>query len=99
MPGAGEGAALGLFQGLNLMRSRRLLALLGLAIPSGIARAALPTNEEQYFLEITNRMRLNPQAELKILANIIPGSPATWGSPKSSEPNVDNALTYFGTNP
>src|SRR5947207_5232457 len=80
------------------MRSRRLLAALGIFVSAGVARAADPSNDEQYFLEITNRMRLNPQAELKILANIIPGSPATWGTPKSSEPNVDNALQYFGTN-
>jgi uncharacterized protein YkwD len=61
--------------------------------------AATPTNDEQLWLEIINRMRTNPQAELAILANINPTTPATWGSPKSSDASVTNALEYFQVNP
>jgi uncharacterized protein YkwD len=67
------------------MKFRRYAAALGILIPGAIASAALPSNDEQEFLEITNRMRLNPQAELRILTNINFGPPATWGSPSSSE--------------
>jgi uncharacterized protein YkwD len=65
---------------------------------TGIASAADPTNDEQHFLEITNRMRLNPQAELRILANINFGQPSTWQTPKSDEFQTANALTFFNTN-
>jgi uncharacterized protein YkwD len=77
------------------MRSRRAIAALGIFLGTRLASAADPTNDEQYFLEITNRMRLNPQAELLILANINKGPPATWASPKSDEFQTANALTFF----
>ncbi|HEV8379229.1 MAG TPA: CAP domain-containing protein, partial [Tepidisphaeraceae bacterium] len=78
------------------MQIRRLSAALGILLPGALVSAALPTNDEQYFLEITNRMRLNPQAELRILTNINYSTPTpTWNNPKSSEPNVDDALQYF----
>src|SRR5882672_5048342 len=67
------------------MRIRRLPIALATLLPPALASAALPTNDEQYFLELTNRMRLNPQAELRILTNINYGPPATWGSPSSNE--------------
>jgi uncharacterized protein YkwD len=81
------------------MRSWRGLGTLAIFISTGIASAAVPSNDEQYFLEITNRMRLNPSAELGILTNINPGSPATWMFPRSDESNTDNALQYFNTDP
>jgi uncharacterized protein YkwD len=68
-----------------MMRFCKLSIALGVFIPSALASAALPSNDEQYFLELTNRMRLNPQAELRILTNINYGPPATWGSPSSPE--------------
>src|SRR6266700_281358 len=37
---------------------------------------------EQYLLELINRMRMNPAAELPLLLN-------------STDPNVQNALSYF----
>ncbi|MGE5608701.1 MAG: hypothetical protein ACM359_05585, partial [Bacillota bacterium] len=60
---------------------------------AAIAQAATPTNDEQLWLEIINRMRTNPQAELGILVNINPTTPATWATPKSSDPNIANALS------
>ena len=79
------------------MRIGRIPTAVGLLLPTALASAANPSNDEQYFLELTDRMRLNPQAELRILANINYSTPTpSWNSPKSSEPNVDNALQYFG---
>jgi len=78
------------------MRIRHLSTALGILVPSALASAAFPSNDEQYFLEITNRMRLNPQAELTILANINSTTPTpTWGTPKSSESNTAFALQFF----
>lgn len=63
------------------------------------AHAAFPTNDEQLWLEIINRMRTNPQGELGILVNLNPTLPATWANPMSSDPGVANALSYFQVNP
>jgi uncharacterized protein YkwD len=59
------------------------------------AEAAQPTNDEQLMLEMLNRMRWDPAAELNILVNLNPTSPATWGTPKSNDPGVASALTFF----
>jgi Domain of unknown function (DUF4114)/Cysteine-rich secretory protein family len=48
-----------------------------------------PTAQEQEFLELTNRMRMAPQAELELLLNS--PDPTTKAS-------IDGALKYFGTN-
>jgi uncharacterized protein YkwD len=48
-----------------------------------------PTAQEQEFLELTNRMRMAPQAELDLLLN----SPDP-----NTKANIDGALAYFGTN-
>ncbi len=48
-----------------------------------------PTAEEQYMLELTNRFRLDPQAELGLLTSSL-GSPA-----RSADRDVDNALRFF----
>jgi uncharacterized protein YkwD len=58
-------------------------------------RASDPTNDEQLMLEMVNRMRWDPAAELNVLVNLNPGSPATWRTPKSNDPNVASALTFF----
>src|SRR3954469_21778691 len=79
------------------MRLTRYSIALSALIPGALASAGLPSNDEQYFLEITNRMRLNPQAELRILANINYGPPATWGSPSSSESVTAFHIDYFHT--
>jgi uncharacterized protein YkwD len=48
-----------------------------------------PTAQEQEFLELTNRMRMAPQAELDLLLNS--PNPTTKAS-------IDSALAYFKTN-
>lgn len=50
-----------------------------------------PTPREQYLLELTNRFRINPAAELALLTTSL-GTPA-----RSSNSDVDNALRFFNT--
>jgi uncharacterized protein YkwD len=68
---------------------------LAVAVWSGSAYAADPTNQEQLWLEIVNRMRRDPQSELQILTNINPGTPPTWATPKSDDPDVKLDLEFF----
>jgi Cysteine-rich secretory protein family len=48
-----------------------------------------PTPAEQYMLELSNRFRLNPQAELALLTSAL-GEPA-----RSIDADVDSALRFF----
>jgi hypothetical protein len=50
-----------------------------------------PTASEQYMLELTNRMRLNPAAELGLLTSSL-GDPA-----RSFDSDVDGAMRFFNT--
>jgi hypothetical protein len=50
-----------------------------------------PTADEQYMLELLNRMRINPAAELGKLTSSL-SNPA-----RSADPDVDAALVYFHT--
>lgn len=59
------------------------------------AFAADPTAEQQYWLELTNRFRSDPQDELEKLVNF--SSPGVWDAPKSDDAYIANALNYFGT--
>jgi hypothetical protein len=59
------------------------------------SQAADPSNDQQYWLELVNRMRMNPSAELDLLVNLT--SPGTWDSPKSDDPSVAAALDFYGT--
>ncbi|MGE5609051.1 MAG: CAP domain-containing protein [Bacillota bacterium] len=61
------------------------------------AWAGAPSNEEQYWLELINRMRTQPAAELGKLVNI--KSSGAWDSPLSNDPDVADALLYFGVDP
>lgn len=61
----------------------------------GTAQAADPTAEQQYWLELTNRFRADPQGELDILGNF--SSPGVWAPVKSDDPYIAAALNYFGT--
>lgn len=61
----------------------------------GTAFAADPTVEQQYWLELTNRFRSDPQGELEKLVNF--SSPGVWASPKSDDAYIANALNFFGT--
>lgn len=68
----------------------------GLWTPLGI-KAADPTPVQQYWLELINRMRTNPAAELEILTNYsIPGT--AFATPASDDPFVAAALQFYGTN-
>ena len=53
-----------------------------------------PTAEQQYMLELLNRMRQAPAAELEKLVNMT--SPGVWGSPLSDHPYVASALAFYG---
>lgn len=77
--------------------SRRLLlgGVAALCLITGPSQAADPTAEQQYWLELTNRFRADPQGELSKLVNF--SSPGVWAPVKSNDPYVVNALNYFGT--
>ena len=84
-----------------MTRARRRAAVGMVAVCAAVApvaQAAAPTNDEQYALELINRMRIDPLRELQRMVNIIPPtatSPATWGTPFSNDPDVDAAIDYF----
>lgn len=76
------------------MPTRRLLRLCGgtPALEPLEPRALLafdPTPNEQYMLEILNRMRMNPAAELGLMTTSL-GTPA-----RSANSDVDSALRFF----
>ena len=72
-------------------------SLLGAALLVGAALPAWadPTAQEQYWLELLNRARRDPAAELSRMVNF--SSPSTFGSPSSSDPDIAAALAYYGT--
>jgi uncharacterized protein YkwD len=74
-----------------------LCAYLGLAATTALARD--PTAQEQLMLEMINRMRTNPQAELEKLVNLDYGPPVTFASPSSDDPNVAAALNFYHVRP
>lgn len=65
---------------------------------ASLGHARAPTNEEQLMVEMVNRMRMDPQAELARLVNINTVPTVFWGSPKSSDSSTANALNFFGVN-
>ena len=68
--------------------------LTGWAAP--LSRAADPTDVQQYWLELINRMRTDPAAELERLTNYsVPGT--SFASPASDDPFVAAALQYYST--
>lgn len=58
-----------------LSRCVAVLCLLG-----SVSEAADPTAEQQYWLELTNRFRADPQGELSKLVNF--SSPGVWAPVK-----------------
>jgi hypothetical protein len=72
-----------------------VLGAMLLLLAQGNVRGADPTAEQQYWLELTNRFRSDPQAELEKLVNF--SAPGVWGSPKSDDPGIAYALNFFGT--
>ncbi len=79
---------------LKLLRLWGSMALVLLA-GQGISLAADPTVEQQYWLELVNRFRSTPQAELDRLVNITPSN--TWDDPYSDDASIAFALDFFGT--
>lgn len=69
------------------------LAVLLLLTQAKVA-AADPTTEQQYWLELSNRFRSDPQGELAKLVNF--SAPGVWDTPKSNDAYIANALNYFG---
>jgi serralysin len=72
------------------------LAILFTAPAAGHARA--PTNEEQLMVEMVNRMRADPQAELAKLANINTAPSIHWATPRSTDSHTASALSFFNVN-
>lgn len=69
-------------------------ALLGW--PLSAVKAADPTGIQQYWLELMNRMRMDPAAELERLTNYsVPGT--SFASPSSDDPFIAAALQYYNT--
>ncbi|MDZ4403809.1 CAP domain-containing protein [Prosthecobacter sp.] len=66
-----------------------------LLLAPGNVHGADPTAEQQYWLELTNRFRSDPQAELEKLVNF--SAPGVWGLPKSDDSGIAYALNFFGT--
>ena len=75
-----------------------VLAVVLAAVFASSAAARAPTNEEQLMMEMVNRMRANPQAELNRLVNINTVPSVFWGTPKSSDSSTANALNFFQVN-
>ena len=68
----------------------KVAACLWLAL--GVVQAA-PTAEQQYMLELVNRLRMSPADELEKMVNM--SSPGVWGSPMSDDPLVAAALSFY----
>jgi uncharacterized protein YkwD len=76
---------------VTLLRVGFTLALAGLSQ----LKAAEPTAGEQYWLELLNRARSDPQGELTRLTNY--SGPTTFGSPASNDSDIAASLAAFGT--
>lgn len=72
---------------------RCLVPVLTLGMTAFAPVHADPTAEQQYWLEVLNRARLDPAGELERLVNY--ASPTSFGSPKADDTDVINALNYF----
>ncbi|MES2597826.1 MAG: CAP domain-containing protein [Verrucomicrobiota bacterium] len=81
-----------LFAFSPLRRSLLWMGLLAFGMPLSVK--ADPTAEQQYMLELVNRLRMDPTAELDKLVNM--SSPGVWDSPKSDHVTVAAALEYYG---
>ena len=70
------------------------ILLAGMSAPQ--SRAADPTDLQQYWLELINRMRMDPAAELERLTNYsVPGT--SFANPPSDDPFIAAALQYYNT--
>ena len=73
----------------------KIAVIAALVVLPAIGHARAPTNEEQLMVEMVNRMRMDPQAELGKLVNINTVPTVFWGTPKSSDASTLNALNFF----
>jgi hypothetical protein len=81
---------------ISIMSNSALTAALltGLLLAGGSVYAD-PTGEQQYYLELLNRVRLDPAAELQRMVNL--SAPGVWGSPMSDDADVNGSLGLHGT--
>jgi len=81
----------------HLRRTGRMAKMAGSGVGFGgteqleprLVLALNPTAEEQFMLELLNRFRANPQAELAKLTNSLSGEA------RSSDPDINSALDFF----
>jgi hypothetical protein len=69
--------------------------LLGAALAPAPAHATDPSADQQYWLELINRMRRDPEGELARLVYF--SAPGVWATTKSDDPTVQFALDYYNT--
>jgi len=72
----------------------RLCGMVGIFCLGQTLSAADPTADQQFWLELINRMRTAPADELELFVNM--SSPGVWDSPKSDHPTVAAALNFYG---
>jgi len=65
-------------------------------VAENACQAADPTADQQYMLELVNRMRMQPAAELEKLVNM--SSPGVWAAQKSDHLTVASALEFYAVN-
>ncbi len=80
--------------GRSSKRPIALCAIVAASLCSGVW-AGNPSDEEQYLLELLNRMRMRPAWELGIMTNIDDGDVPEWMEPWSDHAGIDAALRYF----
>lgn len=71
----------------------RLSAACCLILAAVAGLRAEPTAEQQYVLELVNRLRMQPAQELERLVNF--SAPGVWASPMADHPAVQAALSFY----
>jgi uncharacterized protein YkwD len=81
------------------MKANVILAAAWLTTASGASVAAAPSESEQLWLEMINRFRAQPRAELDLLTKYVtPGIGTTFATPSSPDPGVRLALSFYNVN-
>ena len=68
---------------------------IAIVLGAAVLKGAEPTAEQQFWLELINRARLDPVGELDRLLNF--SAPGVWDTIKSEDPAVQFALDFYGT--
>ncbi|MCA9187649.1 MAG: CAP domain-containing protein [Pirellulaceae bacterium] len=79
-------------------KTRTPLLVVATAFMFFVARPAAslePTPQQQMWLEMVNRFRASPSAELDILANYTQPNGTSFANPSSDDPDVASALSFF----